>query len=73
MQQAQRELADTVKNMAPEQANGVVQARANDIMQQAGSSAAAPASAAPAVGTVQQGFRFNGGDPSSPGSWARVQ
>ncbi len=91
VQQAQRELADTVKNMAPDQANGVVQARADEIMQQAGSAAAvapapagsglasivpAPRAAAPtgpAVGTVQQGYRFNGGDPSNPASWARVQ
>ena len=28
---------------------------------------------APAVGTVQQGYRFNGGDPSNQANWARVQ
>ncbi len=36
-------------------------------------SSAAPASAAPAVGTVMQGYRFNGGDPSNSASWAKVQ
>ena len=37
--------------------------------------AAAPlgSPSAPAVGTVQAGYRFNGGDPSSPSSWGRVQ
>ncbi len=41
-----------------------------------GQGSAAPAqgaSGAPSVGTVMQGFRFNGGDPSSPASWARAQ
>lgn len=27
---------------------------------------------APPVGTVSQGFRFNGGDPANPASWTRV-
>ncbi len=31
------------------------------------------APAAPAVGTVMQGYRFNGGDPSNSASWAKVQ
>ena len=30
-------------------------------------------SAAPAVGTVKQGYRFTGGDPSNQANWARVQ
>jgi hypothetical protein len=33
----------------------------------------APASAAPPVGTMMQGYRFNGGDPANPASWARAQ
>ena len=28
---------------------------------------------APSVGAVVQGYRFNGGDPSNPASWARAQ
>jgi hypothetical protein len=34
---------------------------------------AAPAPKPPAVGEVQQGYRFTGGDPANPASWARVQ
>lgn len=33
----------------------------------------APASNTPAVGTVDSGYRFKGGDPASPSSWERVQ
>ncbi len=29
--------------------------------------------AAPTAGSVQGGYRFNGGDPSNPASWGRVQ
>jgi hypothetical protein len=32
-----------------------------------------PASGGPAVGTVESGYRFKGGDPSSANSWERVQ
>ncbi len=32
----------------------------------------APSRGAPAVGTVQKGYRFIGGDPASPSSWQRV-
>ena len=35
-------------------------------------SGAAPKSNAPAVGTVQQGYRFKGGDPKDPKSWEKV-
>ena len=41
--------------------------------QSAGGSSGAAAAAPPPVGTVQAGYRFNGGDPGSPASWARVQ
>jgi hypothetical protein len=27
----------------------------------------------PAVGTVEQGYKFNGGDPANPNSWSKVQ
>lgn len=30
-------------------------------------------SGAPAVGTVEDGYRYNGGDPGNPSSWTRVQ
>lgn len=35
--------------------------------------AAAPAAKVPAAGTIEDGFRFKGGDPSKPDSWERVQ
>lgn len=35
-------------------------------------SGAAPKSNAPAVGTVQQGYKFKGGDPKDPKSWEKV-
>ena len=31
------------------------------------------AKAAPAVGTVDQGYKFNGGDPADPKSWSQVK
>jgi hypothetical protein len=34
---------------------------------------AAPASSAPAVGAVEEGYRFRGGDPANPASWEPVQ
>ena len=46
-------------SMQPPNAQGVAQTRA--------------APAVPAVGTVMQGHRFMGGDPSSPASWQPVQ
>jgi hypothetical protein len=35
--------------------------------------AAVAAPGAPAVGTVNQGYRFKGGNPAEPNSWERVQ
>jgi len=32
-----------------------------------------PASSGPSIGTVQQGYRFKGGDPAQQTSWERVQ
>lgn len=32
-----------------------------------------PGTGGPAVGAVESGYRFKGGDPSSPSSWERVQ
>jgi hypothetical protein len=32
-----------------------------------------PSRRGPAVGTMQQGYRFKGGDPASPQSWEKVQ
>lgn len=39
----------------------------------AGGARQAPSRAVPRVGTVQQGYIFKGGDPSSPSSWERVR
>lgn len=35
------------------------------------SAATAPKAAVPAVGTVMDGYRYNGGDPASPQSWSK--
>lgn len=41
-------------------------------MRSGGKPAAAPANAVPAAGTVQDGYRFKGGDPSKRESWEKV-
>jgi hypothetical protein len=42
-------------------------------MSAANGAAAVPADAPPAVGTVEDGYRFKGGDPADPNSWEQVQ
>jgi len=42
------------------------------IKQEMGGGAAPKPTGAPAVGTIQGGYRFKGGDPASPSSWERV-
>jgi len=46
----------------------------NDLMGRTELPAAAGASGgAPVIGTVEQGYRFTGGDPANPQSWQKVQ
>jgi hypothetical protein len=50
------------------------QTRASGITSKATPGAAAPAGApkGPRPGTIQDGYRFKGGDPANPSSWERV-
>lgn len=53
---------------------GIQPAGESPIPPSAATAPAAPAApAAPTVGTVQQGYRFMGGNPASPENWQKVQ
>jgi len=56
-----------------EQASVLLRQAQEKLAQMSGLGAAAPAAgAAPAVGTIMQGYRFKGGNPADKNNWEKV-
>lgn len=53
--------------------DSIVRAKLNISETDVGAAPAAPSGAGPAVGAVEDGFRFKGGDPADQNSWERAQ
>jgi hypothetical protein len=59
------------KATARQQAMGNV-ASANNLVEDQTPAAAPPPGGGPSVGTVEDGYRFTGGDPANPASWVKL-